>query len=191
MPGSQKELHCALCHSQCSTVEQWLHQWYCNHSDMLQWSSNPRLKTQIWSVCHFLSDSADGEFLLSTSVSPRPDADWSFSGSSSLEGEGGHCANPTHIVVLFAPGIIKFGTHGNKYRSELDLKREFSFCLSAKTFRGPDLRRGPVLEKQRDRCKRMMSAAFSPLPKTPLIPRIATEAARGHKSVTVPLLHFF
>lgn len=94
-------------------------------------------------------------------------------------------------VVLFAPGIIKFGTHGNKYRSELDLKREFSFCLSAKTFRGPDLRRGPVLEKQRDRCKRMMSAAFSPLPKTPLIPRIATEAARGHKSVTVPLLHFF
>lgn len=169
MPGSQKELHCALCHSQCSTVEQWLHQWYRNHSDMLQWSSNPRLKTQIWSVCHFLSDSADSELLLRTSVSPRPDADWSFSGSSSSEGEGGHCANPTHIVVLFAPGIIKFGTHGNKYRSEPDLKGEFSICLSAKTFRGPDLRRGPALEKQRDRCKHMMSAAFSPLPKTPLI----------------------
>lgn len=93
-----------------------------------------------------------------------------------------HCPKHRHVVVLFAPEIIKFWTHGNKYHSEPGLKGEFSFCLSAKTFRGPDLRRGPVLEKQGDRCKCMISAAFSPLPKTPLIPRIATEAAREHKS---------
>lgn len=161
----------------CSVSQPMLH-----NSDMLHITYNSPLKTQILSVCYFLSDSTDDKFLLSETGFPRPNADWSFSGSSSQEGEGSHCLKLTHIVVLFAPGIIKFGTRGNKYCSEPDLKGKFNFCLSAKTFRGPDLRRGPALEKQRDRCRRMMSAAFSPLPKIPLIPWTTTEAAWGHKS---------
>lgn len=65
-----------------------------------------------------------------------------------------------YMVIVFALGIIKFRANSHKYHLKLDLKGELAFVHQQRLSGGHDLYWGPMIEKQRDRCRLMMSEAF-------------------------------
>lgn len=64
------------------------------------------------------------------------------------------------MAIVFALGIIKFRANSHKYHLKLDLKGELAFVYQQR-LSGVST---SMTEKQKDRCKHMMSAVFFHFP---------------------------
>lgn len=65
-----------------------------------------------------------------------------------------------YMAIVFALGIIKFRVNSHKYHLKLDLKGELAFVYQQR-LSGVST---SMTEKQKDRCKHMMSAVFFHFP---------------------------
>lgn len=77
------------------------------------------------------------------------------------------------MVIVLALGIITLRANGNKYPLRLDLKAERAFIYQQR-LSGVKAFTGAVLQKQRDRCRSMMSEGLTVfLYQLPLISKIS------------------